>query len=245
MSEERRCPNCGGLVGADAEWCTQCFTRLDQGQATAPAEEQVAEGQPVAGTEGAGAPAAAVGAPARAPVTAGAQATAGTPSFVRVKGEEIVWDCSECGTENPIEAKLCSACGTPFGAALHEPEQLPDVDPGRAAMASLFFPGAGHFIAGRKGEAFARGIIFAFSIIMGLASFGAVRSGSRGAHFLLMIISLLAAAGLYVTSTADAGRAARGEKQILSMRALLYLAVGLIFTAVALLTFSATSVRGG
>lgn len=243
MSGERRCPNCGGLVGADAEWCTQCFTRLDQ--ATAPAEEQAPEGQPVVGAGAPRAPAAVPGVPARTPTPVGAPAAGGTPSIVRAKGEEIVWDCSECGTENPIEAKLCSACGTPFGAALHEPEKLPDVDPGRAAMVSLFFPGAGHYIAGRKGEGFARGIIFTFSIIMGLASFGAVRSGSRGANLLLMVISLMAAAGLYITSTADAGRAARGEKQLLSMRALLYLAVGLIFTAVALLTFSATSARGG
>jgi ribosomal protein L40E len=245
VSEERRCPNCGGLVGVDAEWCTQCFTRLDQGQVTVPGEQQTPEGQAVEGSDVPAPPITAPGAPVRRPRAAAAPAAGGTPSIVRAKGEEIVWDCTECGTENPIDAKLCSACGTPFGAALHQPEELPDVDPGRAATVSLFFPGAGHYIAGRKGEAFARGVIFTFSIVMGIASFGAVRSGSRGANFLLMVISLLAAAGLYITSTADAGRAARGEKQLLSMRALLYLAVGLIFTAVALLTFSATSVRGG
>ncbi|MGH2710730.1 MAG: zinc ribbon domain-containing protein [Actinomycetota bacterium] len=238
---ERRCPNCGGLVGVDAEWCTQCFTRLDQDVAAAPAEEQAPVSGQAPGAPGAPAPAAGP----RAPVATGAGPTGQSAGIVRAKGDVIVWDCPECGTENPIEANICPACGTPFGKMLHEPEERPQVDPGRAAMASLFFPGAGHFVAGRRGEGAARGIIFTFSLIMGIAAFGAVRSGSRGANLILMVLSLAAAAVLYVTSTVDAGRAARGVPQILSMRALLYTAVGLIFGAVALLTIAATSARGG
>jgi hypothetical protein len=127
---------------------------------------------------------------------------------------------------------------------LQPPEEKKVVDPGRAATFSLIFPGAGHYVAGLRGEGFARGVIFTFALVMGIASIGPVRSGSGGTYLLLMVISLAAAAALYVTSTADAGRAARGDPQILSMRLLLYGAVGLIFVAILLLTIAATQARG-
>ena len=233
----RRCPSCGGLVGADAEWCTQCFARLDPEPEPAVLEE-------ISRAEGSQAPEGA-GAPAEGRQAAGirpAPTNEGAP--VRVTGESIVWECPACGTENPIEARACSACGTPFGQVFEDPDQKPQVDPGRAATASLFFPGAGHVIAGRRGEGFARAIVFAFALVLGVASLGPVRAGSGGTYLALMVLSLGAATTLYVTSTADAGRVARGEDQILSMRMLLYGAVGLIFAAIVLLTFTAIQARG-
>jgi hypothetical protein len=127
---------------------------------------------------------------------------------------------------------------------LEEPEQKQEVDSGHAATVSLFFPGAGHFVTGRRGEAFARGVIFAFALVLGLVSIGPVRAGRGGTYLALMVLCLGVAAGLYVISTADAGRAARGEEQMLSMRMLLYGAVGLIFMAGVLLTFAATQASG-
>ena len=236
---ERRCPNCGGLVGPDAEWCTQCFARLDQ-PAAAEAGQEV---PPPAATEPApnGQEASEEGAPEF--VHLGPQT--GIGAGLHAKGEAIVWDCAVCGTENPLEAAACSACGTPFGQIFKEPEEGPSVDPGRAATWSLFFPGAGHFLAGLKGEGFARGIVFLFSLLLGLFSIGPVRAGSGMAYTFMMVVSLGFAAGIYVTSTADAGRAARGDPQILPMRALLYGAVGLIFLAIVILTFAATQARRG
>lgn len=237
---ERRCPKCGGLVGADAEWCTQCFARLDQGKATSePEQAPVEESAPAPPAPGDG-----PGVPAEQPKPPQAVQSKLEGAPVRVSGDTFVWDCPQCDTENPIEARVCTACGTRFGQMFDEPE-VHDVDPGRAAMFSLFFPGAGHFVAGKRSEGFARGIIFAFAIVMGIASIGPVRADSGGTYLLLMVVSLAAAAGLYVTSTADAGRAARGEEQILSMRVLLYSAVGLIFFAIVMLTFAATQARGG
>jgi hypothetical protein len=240
---ERRCPNCGGLVGADAEWCTQCFARLDDSGPPAPPAEET---QVPAATEGSSRPGA-----------DGEEATQeDPPGFVHLgpqtgigaglhaKGESIVWDCAMCGTENPLEAATCSVCGTPFGQIFEEPEEKPAVDPGRAATISLFFPGAGHILAGRKGEGFARGIIFAFALLLGIFSIGPVRAGSGGAYLFMMVLSLSFAAGVYVTSTADAGREARGEKPILSMRMLLYGGIGLMFAAIAILTLAATQARG-
>ena len=245
---ERRCPNCGGLVGADAEWCTQCFARLTDPEPTAP---EAGEGESAS-------------APAPAGPAEGSEGTEdlgaieeGPGGFLRLgpktgigaglhaKGESIVWDCAMCGTENPLEAAVCSVCGTPFGKIFEEPEEGPSVDPGRAATFSLFFPGIGHFLAGRVGEGFARAVVFAFSLVLGILSIGPVRAGSRGLHLMLMLLSFAVSAAIYVTSTADAGRAARGEPQILPMRVLLYGAVGLIFLAIVVLTFTATQARGG
>jgi hypothetical protein len=183
-------------------------------------------------------------APPRPSISGPLAPESGIGAGLRTKGESVVWDCPACETENPIDAAVCSACGTRFGQIFEEPTEERSMEPGRAAMLSLLFPGAGHFALGRRGEAFARGIIFAFALILGLAAIGPVRAGSGGTYMMLMVISLASAAGLYLTSTADAGRAALGEQQILSMRVLLYGAVGLMFAAVVLLTIAATQARG-
>lgn len=44
MSQERRCPSCGALVSADAEWCGQCYTRLDAGRTSTAVREAQARG---------------------------------------------------------------------------------------------------------------------------------------------------------------------------------------------------------
>jgi hypothetical protein len=239
---ERRCPNCGGLVGADAEWCTQCFARLTEPEAV----ETEQEAEVPAATEGSSGPGAegeeATQADQSGFVHLGPQT--GMGAGLHAKGDSIVWDCAMCGTENPLEAAICSVCGTPFGQIFEEPEGKPAVDPGRAATFSLFFPGAGHILAGRKGEGFARGIIFAFALLLGIFSIGPVRAGSGGVYLFMMVLSLSFAAGVYVTSTADAGREARGEKPILSMRMLLYGGIGLMFAAIAILTLATTQARG-
>ncbi|MGH2690881.1 MAG: hypothetical protein ACRDHM_00060 [Actinomycetota bacterium] len=242
---ERRCPNCGGLVGADAEWCTQCFARLTEPEAAGTEQEAAETEQEIAApaaTEGVGLEGEATGGGPPEFVHLGPQT--GIGAGLHAKGESIVWDCAMCGTENPIDAATCSACGTRFGQIFEEPEEKPSVDPGRAAMFSLFFPGAGHFVAGRRGEGFARAVVFAFALMLGIFSIGPARAGSGGPYMLMMVVSLAFAAGVYVTSTADAGREARGEKPILSMRMLLYGAVGLMFAAIAILTMTATSARG-
>lgn len=259
---ERRCPTCGGLVGADAEWCTQCFTRLNGRQARPgpakgkPSDEETPSGEArQAGDQASSAPRSAEEA-ARTRSSAEREAEPlsehGTRSAepqqrgrgVRAQGEEIVWDCPACGTENPIDVVICPACGTPFGQMLQEPKERVSVDPGRAAMLSLFFPGAGHWIAGRRGEGIARGIVFAFALVTGLSSLVAVRSGSSDLYVVLMVLALAAAGAMYVVSTMDAGRAAQGVSQLLGTRVLLYGAVGLMLATLVLLTLAAMQARG-
>jgi hypothetical protein len=241
---ERRCPSCGGLVGPDAEWCTQCFARLTDTHPESAGTQRE--------TEIPGAPEGSQGPDPEAleAVQEGPGGfrylppASGMGAGLHAKGESIVWDCAMCGTENALDAARCSACGTPFGQIFEQPAEEEPVDPGRAAMFSLFFPGAGHYLAGRKGEGFARGIVFTFALLLGIFSIGPVRAGSGAAYLFMLVLSLAFAAGVYVTSTADAGREARGEKPILSMRMLLYGAVGLMFAAIAILTMVATSARG-
>lgn len=232
---ERRCPNCGGLVGADAEWCTQCFTRLDQASAQGRSEPSS-----VASTPTVERPTDAAPRPVGRPTTG----VEDHDRIVRAAGERIVWDCPTCGTENPIDSRVCSACNTPFRRVLEEPPDPIPVDPGRAATLSLFFPGIGHFVIGRKGEAFARGVIFAFAFITGLASLAAVRAGSGGVYLLLMVLAFAIAGALYVVTTIDAGRAAERQPPLLQPRVLMYGGVGLMLLTLTVVTIAAMSARG-
>jgi ribosomal protein L40E len=223
---ERRCPSCGGLVGADAEWCGQCFTRLDRMRED-PVDAPPNVGPPPA--EPAGTPEEAEGVRART-APASAEGTG-----IRVEGDVVVWDCPRCGTENPIEAGACRACGAPFGR-LFEPEEAPPrVPPGRAVARSLVFPGLGHAAVGRTAEGWARGVVFAYAAVSVVAIL-VMRAGSGLGPFLaLFVLSVLAAVAFYALAAIDAGRLAGGEPQILSPRGLLYGAAALILLTVIVL----------
>jgi TM2 domain-containing membrane protein YozV len=259
---ERRCPNCGGLVGADAEWCTQCFTRLDIAQSEPPAE--AGEGgvarpgvtqpssTPQSESEGGTGPAglsrdvgslSEAGARPASPTRSGPAADLGE-RVIHSRGDTIVWTCPACGTENPIDSPICSACGTPFRQMLREPEEPIDIDPGRAAMLSLIFPGIGHFLVGRRGDGLARGVVFAFALVTGIVSLGAVTRGSGGLYTLLMVMSLGVAAALYIVSTVDAGRAATRLPPLLPPRLLMYGGLGLMLTTLGVLVIGAMGARG-
>ena len=252
--KERRCPNCGALVGADAQWCGQCLQRLEPagaapdagGSATVPPELI-----PGTGPSGNGGPPeteereppTARAVPRGAPV---ATRRGGPPSepmagAVRAGERGIVWDCPTCQNENPLEASTCSVCGTPFASLVAPSEPPPAVEPGRAAMFSLFYPGLGHYLVGRTAEAVARAVVFTFAIATGLTILiGGLRSGF-GALLPLMVISLVAAGAVYVLSTLDAGKVAQGDTQILTPRMLLYGATGLILMTLVFFILAATS----
>ena len=244
---QRRCPNCGGLVGDTAEWCGQCFTRLNGGErpAAAAAEPEAPEIPEMEGPE----------APPTAPPAAGGdgQPTAppprsapprpasgiDAPPGIRTTPDGIVWDCPTCGEANPIEAETCPVCGTTFGKLFKEPDAGPKVDPGRAAAMSLIFPGVGHYVVGRAAEGIARAIVFSFALATGLLSLFAAIGGGSPLFLVVMVVSLGSAAGLYVLSTLDAGRAAQDLPPIVSTRMLLYGAVGLMLLTLILLTIAA------
>jgi len=210
VSQERRCPTCGALVSADAGWCGQCYAPLEPSGTSA--ERGVA------------------------PAIAAIRAAAGRG--IEVDDGRTTWICPACETRNPIEADLCSACGTPFGRLFGEPEDRPQVDPQTAAVWSMVFPGLGHWRLGRKGDAFARFAMFAWAfgalLVLLFSRFG---KGGLGPTYPLFLVFLLASVTIYVLSAVDAYRIAGGGAPIVGSRALLWGSVGLIVLSILIATF--------
>jgi ribosomal protein L40E len=211
MMPERRCPNCGALVTADAEWCGQCFTPLTASEARSHAA--------VRETPGGGVP-------------------TDLPKGIEIEDGRPAWTCPVCQTRNPIEASICSACGTPFARLLEEPQVETQLDPQTAAVWSMVFPGLGHWKLGRRGDAIARFAMFGWSfgalLVLLFSRFG---KGGLGATTPLFLLFLVASVAIYVLSAVDAYRIASGDQPIVSSRALLWTSAGLIVLSVLIATF--------
>lgn len=136
--DDLRCPTCGALVIADAEWCGQCFTSLRPAPEPEPAVSSVLEKPASDGEERGGRTAAAA------------------------------WPCPTCGSQNPIELDVCGVCGTSFAQLLRQDEPGPTVSPRDAFLWSLTFPGVGHAKAGRAADGVARGTLFVLSFGLAL-----------------------------------------------------------------------------
>lgn len=210
---ERRCPTCGALVAAEAEWCGQCFTPLHPAEPQAPTT--VVATQRAAGLSG--------------DVLGGA---------IQIEDGRPQWTCPACDTGNPIEARVCTACGTPFGRLLEEPSAQPHVDPQTAAVWSMLFPGLGHWKLGRRGDAIARFAMFGWSfgalLVLLVSRFG---KGGMGPTMPLFLLFLGASVAIYVLSAMDAYRIAGGEQPLVGSRALLWTSAGLIVLSVLIATF--------
>jgi hypothetical protein len=229
----RRCPNCGGLVGQDAQWCGQCLAPLGPTVEEAPARSSAA-----APERGA--------APDTAPAAPGVseRSTARRTGPIRPAGGSVVWECPTCQTENPIDAVACRGCGTPFARLLEEERRRPEIEPGRATRLSMLFPGLGHAAAGRGAEGVARAVVFAYALAT-VVTVLVMRAGEGFGPFLpLLLISAAAGIGLYTVTALDAGRLVRGQDAIVSTRALLYGAVGLILLTVVVLLVIGTRIGG-
>jgi hypothetical protein len=215
-SRERRCPNCGALVGPDATWCGQCFARLDERtEPAAPIEPDVARLHEPAGS------------------------SKPNPRTT----QEATWPCAACGHENPIEADACSVCGSPF-SALFKPEQTsPSVDPRTAVFRSLIFPGLGHAALGRGADGLVRGTMFV--MVVGLGALAASTHPSSVALWILALY-VLAAVAIYGFSAMETNRLAKGGRPWLSTKQLLWAIVGLVILSVMLLAGAIIAApRGG
>jgi hypothetical protein len=260
VADSIRCPFCGGLNAADAQWCGQCLKRFPEAEPAAAEPQEVAE-------ESAGAPAPAVGG---IPGTAGSSrvatgdetddgdrpavtvagtgdvavqgsAAAGDRPF-EVTAEGIKWTCPTCETPNPIETDVCSVCGTTFAQMVHPEPELADKDPNTAALISLFFPGAGHGYLGLWGDAIARGVISAWVILVAII---AAFAGEQASGRLVTILFALIGFALWGIAAHDAYRAARKEKGrvILKGRGFLYLVLSLLGLLLLVLVGSALGAR--
>lgn len=220
--EKLRCPSCGARNAPGAAWCGQCLQRFDAPPPPPP---------PPGATRTAAPPA------APAEVKAGVE----RGSF-RSTEQGILWRCSACETENPLDSPSCSVCGTSFADALRPPAPpRPERDPGTVAMVSLFFPGAGHAYLGMWSQAIARGAV---SLWVALTALFFATAGKNGSTPLAALYAL-AAFALWVVAAHDAYReATHAQRQVLLQgRRFTYLVLGLMMLLLASLFLTAFSSR--
>jgi ribosomal protein L40E len=213
---ERRCPNCGALVSADADWCGQCFSDLRPPPVPPPPPE---------------APAESPAAPAAAPA---ATATAADRS-------DAFWPCSVCGAHNPIALEVCKTCGTPFAAVMRGTGRQ-RIDPEAARKRSLLFPGAGHALLGYPLDGFARSALFVLALVLALLLVIAVpRSGPA---LLAIVLTIGLAVGVYILSAVEIDDLAARGHLIVPSKFLLWGGVAVMFLVVGAIALSvATSAR--
>ncbi len=145
--EQVRCPECGARNGADAEWCTQCYTSLvpppSEGESDLPGTPG---SDAETATEAAPDAASAVPPPPPPPPQPGSEGapdgllplpppppgqraqddpTGAQPRPLQAGGgrfretdEGLEWVCEVCQEWNPIERITCTVCATPFGRTL-------------------------------------------------------------------------------------------------------------------------------
>lgn len=221
MADERRCPDCGALVSADADWCGQCFASL-------------AEPPPMPGRQPVGTTAASGTAPAG---TASETARGVEPAADR---PAPTWPCPACGNANAIALESCAVCGTSFAALMRQDERPAPVEPKDAFAWSLVFPGLGHRKVGRPLDGLARGVLFVllFAMAVLIAMAGISTPLVFGMFALFMGMALL----VYLGSAYEAYRMAEGGRAFVSSRHLLWATVVVIMLAVVMLAMSVVTV---
>jgi hypothetical protein len=151
----------------------------------------------------------------------------------------IVWTCSRCETVNPLDASVCTVCGTTFAAVIRPPEDRPERDPNTVALYSLFFPGAGHWYLELKGQAVARGVLSLWVVAV------AVLAAIAGSTLMGVVFAAVALV-LWIAAAHDAYREARNEPSmvLLKGRVFLYLVLGLLLLMVVLLVAAGLQAGG-
>src|SRR4029453_10440559 len=213
MMGDRRCPTCGALASADADWCGQCFSPLERAGSRAEAASP------------------ATSAPTG---TAGPKAIRGpSGGAIEVEGGTLAWTCPVCAHRNPSGANGCPPCGPRLGGLPAGPEGAPGVEPQTAAVWSMLWPGLGHWKLGRRTDPVARFAMFAWAfgalLILVVSRFG---KGGLGPTFPLFVLFLGASLMIYVVSAMDAYRLGAGDAPVMSSRALLWTSAGVVFLSV-------------
>jgi hypothetical protein len=229
---EPRCPSCGALVSAEAEWCGQCYEPLPRVREAPPATA-------VSAPEGADRPAA-PGSITELPAAATVQVAG-----IERTDEGTVWICPSCQRRNHIDIGTCPVCGTPFARLFQEPEIARPVPPGTALALSLLLPGLGHWKLGRGGDALARIVLFVWSfgtvMLLAVARRG-TGLGSIAALFLLFVVATLA---LWLESALDAYRIASDEAPFVSTRMLMWASAGFVVVSAIVATLIALPAARG
>lgn len=231
--EKVRCPSCGAKNAPGAEWCGQCLKRFQAPPPPPPA---------AAPAEAPATPAPATGSQPAAPATDQPIKPGVERAGFRSTEEGILWRCSSCENENPLESPACSVCGTAFADSMRPPgPERPQRDPGATAMISLFFPGAGHAYLGMWAQAIARAVVSAWVTLMAVFFAIGGKSGSMPAAILYGLVAF----GLWAITAHDAFREASGEPRqtLLQGRRFTYLVLGLLMLLLGTLFLTALTNR--
>jgi hypothetical protein len=230
---EPRCPSCGALVSAAAEWCGQCYEPLPRVREASPA--------PTASTPE-------VDDRSAAPGSSLTERPA--PGIVQVAGiertdEGTVWTCPSCQQKNHIDVGTCPSCGTSFARLFQEPEIAPDVPPSTALALSLLLPGLGHWKLGRGGDALARIVLFVWTFGTVLVLSLTRRGTGLGSLSALVLLFVVAALVLWLESAIDAYRIAAEERPFVSARMLMWASAGFVVVSAIVATLVALPAARG
>ncbi len=243
--EEVRCPKCGGLNRAGAEWCGQCLERFvppkpleirggTAGGGPPPPPPPPGSLQPQAllselsQIESSTEPTLSEMPPSNesSPNTTAAspQSQADGKAFL-VGKDGISWTCKHCETQNSIETDHCSVCGMSFADLLRAaaPDR-PKRDPNTVALISLFWPGAGHGYIGQWGQAIVRAVVSLLLLVVAGLSFAQAGLGAMAATF--TGISFLFWAVTVHDSFQESSNAP--SKVVLKGRSMLWLVMGIL-----------------
>lgn len=140
----------------------------------------------------------------------------------------VAWTCPTCDTSNPLEAGVCTVCGTAFRevVAANDAGGTPARDPRVAAAAGAIFPGFGHAYIGSWGQALARVAVAMWVVATIVAGMSVRTLPSR----LMSVAFILAALGLWTLSSYDAYQAASNNpgSVVLKGRTFVWLVLGLV-----------------
>jgi hypothetical protein len=243
-AERFRCPTCGAWNKATAQWCGQCLARFDSGADDAvssrgpgrePSYRAVASTPPEAPSR----PEMPRGARPRAE-SAAPPSAAGAAAFHATEAG-IAWTCRLCGHDNELERRACAVCDSLLAETLRPKEPPgPARDPGKAALMSLLWPGAGHAYSGQWGQAIARAVTSVWVVAVGLATAAQGGPGSPAA-----LVFGLASFLLWLVCAHDAYRVAARESGavLLTERAFVFVVLGLVVLSVG--TVLMTAARAG
>ena len=227
-----RCPSCGGLNPAGAQWCGQCLVSF---QEPARATEPEMADDSVSGFFD----------PLTAPQDSLPFDRKVEPrgAFV-VAGNDILWTCSACRNENPLRAMSCEACGSSFADTVAQVDSPKGArDPRTAALYSLLFPGAGYFYLGLVGQGIGRAVM---SIWVTLVAAVALLSGGGGPSLFLWTSFGLAAVSLWLATAHDSYMEASGRSGLIFLtgRRSLYVTLALVAVLFCVMTFGELEARG-
>ena len=216
MAKSKRCPNCGASNAESAEWCSLCLERFVADEPLTPAAAAAPKELGEAAHAGGSGPL----------QTATAPASVDTSAF-EVTESGIKWICATCGTPNSLEEPVCSACGTTFAETVRPKPKRVQGDPGKAALFSLFFPGAGHAYLGMWGQAVARAVLSSWVLLVTIV--GMLDREVPGSLAMAAMFGIVAL-GLWLLAAHDAFREATDEpdKVLLQGKRYLYLVLGLM-----------------